>query len=270
MLPFIYKHLPASDITGLPLPCARYFEPLVGGGAMFFDYGWQANQALLNDLNKPLMDAYRCLKDYFTALEIGVKDDADRSYNDLRAYFNAERKANTENPLVLGPLFVMLNHLCFNGLWRENKSGGFNVPRGTQGSGPNERPRSLATIDWDHLKLAGERLQSAQLAHGDCLIAWPWEALPGLGDVVSYDPPYAGEFSNYDAKAFTLDHHRALRDQAQRGADNGATVIVCGSNNEWSWKIYGKPTEVVSVRRTVGASLRGDATEALYVFAAHK
>jgi DNA adenine methylase len=200
-----------------------------------------------------------------------VEDNADRPYDEIRAAFNAERKTDSDDPVQLGAPFVMLNHLCFNGLWRENKSGGFNVPRGTQGSGPNERPRSLATIDWDHLKLAGERLQSAQLDHGDCLNAWPTEwPPPGLGGVVFYDPPYAGEFSNYDAKAFTLDHHRALRDQAQRWADNGATVIVCGSNNEWSWKIYGKPTEVVSVRRTVGASLRGDATEALYVFAAHK
>lgn len=259
MLPFIAKYLPLS--------INRYLEPMMGGGALYFDYGLSAKECYLLDINKPLMSAYIALRDEFNAVRQIVSNTYPSiEYDELRAVFNEEKKSSNKNVVRLGSLFIALNHLCFNGVYRENLKGGFNVPRGDHGSGPTKRPRSLASIDWDHLELASGALAGTHLAIGS-FTDWPAEwPHPGLGDVVFYDPPYAGEFSDYDAQRFTMDHHRQLHAQARAQAAAGATVIVCGSNNEWSWKIYGKPTEVVNVRRTVGNSLRGDATEALYVY----
>lgn len=271
MLPYIDKYLP-GEAWGEYININRYFEPMMGGGALFFDYGDVAKECYLMDINKPLMSAYAALRDEFNAVHQIVSNTYPTiPYDELRAVFNEEKKSSNNNVVRLGSLFIALNHLCFNGVYRENLGGGFNVPRGDHGSGPTKRPRQLSSIDWGALVQASLRLQSAKLAIGDCLTAWPAEwPQPGLGDVVFYDPPYAGEFSDYDAQRFTLDHHRALHAQGGAHAAAGATVIVCGSNNEWSWKIYGKPTEVVNVRRTVGNSLRGDATEALYVYDQHR
>lgn len=266
LLPIIREYLPPTAHNSHPFN--NYFEPMMGGGALFFDYGFEGRQSYLMDINKPLMAAYEALRDDYLATKAIVMANEGRDYNDIRRVFNDEKRLALSDlhPVRLGSLFITLNHLCYNGVYRENLSGGFNVPQGSHGTGPKQRPRTLASLDWGSLASASVALAGAQLAIGSCL-EWPavWPH-PGLGDVVFYDPPYAGEFSDYDATRFTLDHHRALHQQAQGWADNGASVIVCGSNNEWSWKVYGKPTRVIDVRRTVGNSLRGDATEALYVF----
>lgn len=267
MLPYIDKYLP-REAWGEYVNINRYFEPMVGGGALFFDYGDVAEQCFLNDINVPLMHTYMALRDNFTTLRYLVEGNSSRSYNDVRTVFNAEKSNPTQNPVRLAVPFIMLMATCFNGLYRENLSGGFNASQGGDSKG---KPHGWDRIDWEHLEKAGKALQGTTLSQGS-IFSWPWVGveLPGLGDVVVYDPPFAGEFSDYHSSRFTLEDHRMLHLQAQEFANNGATVIVCGSNNEWSWKVYGKPTEVVTVRRTVGASLRGDVTEALYVYAADK
>ncbi len=265
MLPHILPHLPGHTHSSTRVK--RYFEPMVGGGAVFWEYGSQyAEQCFLNDVNVPLMCAYSGLRSSYGLMRDTSLRYDDYSYNALRDLFNQEKKRTNPDSILLGTLFVMLVGTGFNGLYRENLSGGYNTPQGKDNKGNRH---AWNRVDWERLQKAGARLRDcfATLACGS-IFPWPWVGVnpPGLGDVVVYDPPFAGEFSDYHSSRFTLDHHTALRDQAQGWAANGATVVVCGSNNEWSWKIYGKPTEVVTVRRTVGNSLRGDATEALYVY----
>lgn len=265
LLPVIGKYLPHT--------VNRYFEPMMGGGALFWHYGDVADQCFLNDINYPLMNAYAMLRDHFFDVHCAAMAHDGVDYGALRCMFNEAKKVPVhilEAPerlpdrVLLAAMFCMLMGTCFNGLYRENRAGGFNTP---QGSDSKKNPHKWNRVDWEGLKKAGKALRDATLSCGDFL-TWPWGnvELPGLGDVVFYDPPYFGEFSDYHSARFDRIGHSMLCDQAQAFARDGATVIVCGSNNQWSWSIYGKPTEVITVRRTVGASLRGDVTEALYVY----
>lgn len=259
LLPHIDQYLPREANT--------YFEPMMGGGAVFFDYGgMRAQQVYLNDVNFPLMATYDALRTGFHEVRLRAMELQDLDYYELRQRFNQlKSQVPTQQPATLAALFILVTHLCFNGLYRENRKGGFNTPQGRDSKG---RPYDVRFIDWERLEQGAQLLRNTTIESGS-IFPWPtrWPR-PGLGDVVFYDPPYFGEFSDYDASRFGELQHRQLHQQAQEWADAGATVIVCGSNNDWSWGIYGKPTTVIPVRRTVGASLRGDVTEALYVYGA--
>lgn len=244
---------------------SNYFEPMMGGGALFFDWGaTSAQRCYLGDINYPLMATYDALRTGFHEVRLRAMELQDLPYDELRKMFNHEKQLiPTRKPATLAALFILVTYLCFNGLYRENRKGGFNTPQGRDSKG---RPYDVRFIDWERLEQGAQLLGHAVIESGS-IFPWPerWPR-PGLEDVVFYDPPYFGEFSDYDASRFGELQHRQLHQQAQEWAEAGATVIVCGSNNDWSWRIYGKPTTVIPVRRTVGASLRGDVTEALYVY----
>jgi DNA adenine methylase len=264
LYPNILNYLPdPEDVNG-------YYEPFVGSGAVFFLYGHLCENAYLNDICQPLMNAYSELKCVSTLdpwdrpkYEECLFDLMENSYEEIKIEFN---EARTPGGFVYGPhcaaLFIALNHLCFNGIWRENKKGLYNVPVGKNSKG---EPRTLVTLDFDKLDAAGNKLKNAFLS-ATSFDEWASKHTLGKRDVGLFDPPYANEFSQYNKDGFTLDNHKSLAAYCRASADNGATVIVCGSNNQASWDIYGEPTEVIELSRTVGHSKRAKATEALYVY----
>lgn len=274
LLPILKEYLPAHP--------RRYFEPFVGGGALFFDYGWRAEESFLNDINFPLINAYRMMGSEITIASIFHHLDPDNTrsffhekYEYIKTTFNEYKLAFAEgatnwpdsDKAKFAALFLAINHLCFNGVYRENKKGEFNVPVGKNSKG--ER-RTLDTLDFDALRTAGKKLSNACIACGS-FSPWPWSEKPGKGDVLLMDSPYLQEFSSYNKSGFTADDHKVLNAQAFAAAASGATVIVCGSNNAASHEIYGKPTRVVTLSRTVGnfsmsEKNRGKAEEALWIF----
>lgn len=261
LLPVIRQYLPPT--------CKNYFEPFVGGGALFFDYGYKAEKAYLNDICAPLMDTYWYLSRNFKNIEECLFELMETSYEVIRSEFNESYQLGKEIPCVKGNAeqvarFIALNHLCFNGIWRENKQGGMNVPVGKVGKKPMTR-RVLTNLNFERLQEAADLLRNA-ICISSSFSPWPFDTEPQTGDVEFNDPPYLEEFSQYNKSGFTAEDHQALATQAKAHAANGATVIVCGSNNTASWDIYGSPTHVVELSRTVGHSKRGKATEALYVF----
>lgn len=264
LYPNILKYLPdVEEVKG-------YYEPFVGSGAVFFLYGWLCETAYLNDICQPLMNAYSELKSVSTLdpwnrpkFESCLFDLMESTYEEIRAEFNGLR---SETGAILGPqgaaLFIALNHLCFNGVWRENKKGLYNVPVGKNAKG---EPRLLTTLDFEKLDGAGDKLGNAFLS-ALSFDAWAANTTLGKGDVLFADPPYLNEFSQYNKDGFTVDNHKALASYCRASAENGSTVIVCGSNNQASWDVYGESTEVIELSRTVGNSKRKKATEALYVY----
>lgn len=263
LFPNIIKYLPDCEDAN------NYYEPFVGSGAIFFMYGYLFENAYLNDICQPLINAYAELKSVSTLdpwdrpkYESFLFDFMENDYFEIRSMFNDFREGGE----VLGPrmaaLFIALNHLCFNGVWRENKKGKFNVPVGKDSKG---KPRLLTSLDFDKLDTAGNRLGNAFLS-ALSFDEWAANHTLGRGDVGLFDPPYLREFSQYNKDGFTVDMHRNLQAYCRTSADNGATVVICGSNNEASHAIYGQPTEVIELQRTVGHSKRGKATEALYVY----
>lgn len=263
LLPTIKKYLPPV--------CHNYYEPFVGGGALFFDYGWKCDgMAYLQDINHPLINTYDHLQSAFDETVSAIVSLQDTPYETIKAQFNSLKVQfetfngawSEEDGCNYAACFIALNHLCFNGIYRENKKGEFNVPVGKDS---NDNPRTLKTLDFDKLREASRKLRFAGL-NWTSFDPWSHILIPGKKDVVFFDPAYLKEFSSYDKSGFTAKDHEVLCKQALAHAANGATVVVCGSNNDASRTIYGEPTEVVELSRTVGASNRKKATEALWVW----
>jgi DNA adenine methylase len=285
LLPHIY------DLLGKK-PIRDYYEPCVGGGAVFFDlvsvspkntpcgathrndtYDRVKRTCYLNDINTHLMAAYSHVRDnlgaltgYLEALSGKVEGFEAASYENIKASFNA-------NKVEYGPYraaqFIALNHMSFNALWRENKKGEMNTPIGKSAKSaayPGGKPRSMATFNWQALQQAHDALQGVNLDAVPLSEYLILNMAPSKGDFVFYDPPYLEEFSQYSKQGFGLEEHRSLASQAKACAARGARVIVCGANRASSHEIYGKPTRVIALNRTVGCKDRGLATEALYCY----
>ena len=125
------------------------------------------------------------------------------------------------------PRFIYLNKTCFNGLYRVNRKGRFNVPIGRQ-SNPN-------VCDSANIKAASEVLKKAELR------VWAFDAdavAPQAGDLVYCDPPYDGTFTGYTGNGFDADDQTRLRDCCRRWREAGAYVIVSNSDTELVRDLY--------------------------------
>lgn len=267
LLPIIEEYLPAV--------CHNYWEVFLGGGALFFHYGYKrTGTAFLSDINFPLVNAYDHLQCSLDSILCKLTNLQNTPYSAIRDEFNRLKRlfddcdsteSSFEDGENLAACFIALNHLCFNGLYRENKKGEFNVPVGRDSKG---NVRTLGTLSIDALVDACEKLNSRMPTNINAVPFHPYYCpiLPKSRDVWFGDPPYIDEFSAYDKAGFTLDDHKTLFNQALAHAERGATVVLCGSNNEPTREIYGTPTRVIELSRTVGASKRGKAEEALWVW----
>lgn len=249
-------------------PIRHYFETFFGGGAVFFSLGDRAKKSYLNDANITLIEALNQLRDrpelVFSHIRLMREEGAD--YYALREELN-------RGPIGLArkaALFFALNHMGYNGLWRVSKAGHLNTPQGTTSGG---KPRTLSSPPFP-FELMAER--ALMLKHA-VINAVPFERLAesehsslnkecGEGDFVFFDPPYLDVFAEYTAAAFGELHHTLLANQARVCASKGALVIVCGSDSKKSRDIYGEPKEMVKLKRTVGASNRGDVRECIWVY----
>ncbi len=265
----------------LPETCHNYWEPFLGGGALYFDYGWRCTgTAFLGDINHPLINAYQHIQACLDEVLGALTNLGETPYEGIRAQFNALKSQfesgtgwTDEDCVNFAALFIALNHLCFNGLYRENKKGEFNVPVGKDSHGVR---RTLGTLKLDVLAEASQKLNRS-LTNINWVPFYPYSPpfLPQKGDVWFADSPYLKEFSNYDKSGFGVDDHKRLCSMGHAIAANGATVIICGSNNSASHEIYGQPTHVVTLQRTVGnfsqsEKSRGKAEEALWIFNGRK
>lgn len=173
------------------LSYARYVEPFVGSGAIYFHLSPQA--AMLGDKNVELINLYQAIKDDWRKVHQLLRVHADL-HNDAYYY-----EIRSQKPLCAAgraARFLYLNRTCFNGLYRENRKGEFNVPRGTKDTVlfPDDNFESLASL-----------LSGAELYSGD------FERLlrrVKVGDLVFVDPPYtvkhnANGFVRYNEKIFS-------------------------------------------------------------------
>lgn len=249
------------DIATLigPTEYTRYYEPFVGGGAVFFELGKHMQRSMIADVNPYLTETYTAVRDNPDLVVSIIQSLKDEPYAAIKHEFNEKPKIGQCRTAAL---FLMLMHLCFNGLYRVNKKGGFNVPLGSAGG----KPRGMQSFDYDSITLASEALQRTRICNGSFIDTLKGIEIDPGKTLVFCDPPYFKEFSSYDKSGFNASHHIELCDTARRLANKGALVIVCGSDNPGSRQIYGNPSRVVTLNRTVGASNRGKANESLWVF----
>ncbi len=242
-------------------PCeGTYYEPFLGSASVFLHLRAHGliERAVLSDVNEKLIKAYRALRDdadgVLRELEQLPRDDWSERYREVRDDFNAGPHSGAAHAARL----FWLNRACFNGLYRENKSGGFNVHVGSY--------KALRLPDPERFREVAELLQ------GVTLYATRFERAldqAGPGDHVYCDPPYVGTFAAYSAAGFSEADQHALARAARGAASRGARVVLSNADlpavrNE----LY--PTEQgfevvasLQVRRSISRGKRGKAAELL-------
>lgn len=221
----------ASPIQG------QYIEPFLGGGAVFF--ALKPPRALLSDVNPELINTYKA-----------IRDDHEKVFSLLKAhhlahskdYYYRIRDYSPRCPYRKAARFIYLNRTCWNGLYRVNLNGQFNVPIGTKSA------VLMPTDDWPTLS---GLLGSAQLVCSDFEDSI---ARAGEGDLVFADPPYTVKhnlngFIKYNDSLFSWGDQVRLRDAVVNAKRRGARVIVTNAHHESIKDLYKQHFRLESVSR---------------------
>lgn len=211
----------------LPKEYYRYFEPFLGGGALFFHL--RPQQAVLGDLNGELINCYRIVKESPEELIRYLRKHraSERHYYRVREIDPAELL-----PAARAARFIYLNKTCFNGLYRVNKQGKFNVPYG--------RYKRPVFCDVDAIRAASSALQSAQLKVSS-FEKTVKEAR--AQDFVYFDPPYVplsptASFTSYTSADFSERDQKRLAKLARELSNRGCLVMISNSDTELVRDIY--------------------------------
>lgn len=226
-----------------PTDYNHFHEPFFGGGALFFEL--EPNNGTINDTNTRLINFYEQVRDNPEKLierlqsYRGPEEDPDpgREYSETnhkgkeiknyyyqqRAIFNKRPYAEDFDPLEEAALLLYLNRTCYNGLYRENSSGGFNVPIGR-----------YSNPDWvqeRRIREASQVLENTEIYNRDfeCVLE---HAEPG--DLVYFDPPYkpmssTAYFTDYSAEGFGQEDQERLLETARELDERGVYVILSNS-----------------------------------------
>ena len=219
----------------------QYHEPFFGGGAFFFHINPQS-PSYLNDLNHELIETYECVKDDV----LGVIDELKKFHNTKEFYYKV-RSSNFKKPQKKAARFIFLNQTSFNGIYRVNLKGEYNVPFGF---------RKKDFLETELLKIASKTLKSAIFSKGDFLCS-----LDNIqeNDLVFLDPPYTithndNGFFKYNAKLFTKDDQLRLSDMIDEIKRRNAFYILTNAAHEKVKEIFNKNDNMIELKR---ASLIG-------------
>lgn len=236
----------------MPEKYNKYYEPFVGGGALTFEL-LPAN-ALINDINKALINAYRQIchePEVFLAavnqLDNEMWEDGKQYYYSLREHYN-DKLMKLEYDVELAALFVFINKHCFNGLYRVNGKGLFNVPYN------NSRK---ASVEENSIMEISRFLRDVTIMEGDFEVAC---ATAGKGDFVFIDSPYAPlnptSFESYTKEGFDMESHKRLARLYDELTERGCYCMLTNHNTELINELYGNKgykIDVVSVKRMINS-----------------
>lgn len=240
-----------------------YYEPFIGGGAVFFTLAAQGRfkNAVLNDWNPELVNVYQAIKEFpealIGALE-GLRYDKE-VFLEVRAM-----DPNTMSRIDRAARTIYLNKTCFNGLYRMNKKGQFNVPFGKFAKPPK-------ILDAENIRACCEVLKNVTLKSGDFSYAIKTAK---EGDLVYLDPPYVpltvtSNFCSYTSDGFSIDDQVRLKECCIDLADRGVKVIASNSSAPLVRELYEPRFDIheVSARRNINskANGRGAITELVMV-----
>lgn len=243
------KALPSFD---------RYVEPFLGGGAGYFAV--KPSRALLSDLNPELIQVYQVVRDQPSELREALIRHHEAHSKD---HYYAVRSASPKSALEAASRTLYLNRTCWNGLYRLNLRGEFNVPIGT---------KTAVILPTDNFEEASKLLQTADIICGDFAKTIDQT---GQGDLLFVDPPYTvahnmNGFVKYNEKIFSWDDQVRLRDALRRASNRGAKIILTNADHVTIHELYNKIArpEVVSRASIISgsAAARGRTTEVLYMF----
>lgn len=236
----------------MPQNYNNYFEPFIGGGAVLFEL--QPEKAVINDINASLINVYRIIAnspqefiENVKELDSKIEDDGKTYYYSLREHYN-DKLMKEEFDIELAALFVFINKHCFNGLYRVNGKGLFNVPYN------NSKKKS---IDEESIMAVSEYLKQVTIKSGDfeetCREA-------KKGDFVFLDSPYAPlnptSFESYTKEGFDVKSHERLARVFEELTKRGCYCMLTNHNTEFINELYGNKgyrMDVVSVKRMINS-----------------
>lgn len=207
----------------------RYFEPFLGGGAVFFALGFNG-ESFLNDLNSEIINLYSMVRDY-PILLMDELDDLRRLYSE--EFYYELREQNSDSPLSQAARTLFLNKTGFNGLYRQNLKGEFNVPFG-------KRKQCPSLYDRENLLKVSQLLKYVTLQSVDFETTLDQA---GQGDFVYCDPPYepispTASFNNYLHTGFSQNDQRRLKEACLRAQARGSTVVISNSSAPLIQEMY--------------------------------
>lgn len=232
LIPVIEKHIPKTF--------SRYFEPFLGGGALFF-YINQSNRrnknfsSYLSDTNPELINAYIIIKKYPHKLITLLREYEKKYYVNPKTFYYELRDRNNSDKIHCAARFIALNKTCYNGLYRVNKNGGFNVPFGR----------------YIKPKICDEN----NLLNITCLLRNPNTIIQKKdfeeillnnvksNDFVYLDPPYnpineTSRFTNYTNSGFDIHQQKRLANIFHRLDNIGCKIIQSNSDTEIIRELY--------------------------------
>lgn len=237
----------------MPQHYNRYFEPFVGGGAVLFDL--QPEHALINDINKALINAYKIICENPEEFLRAVKQLDNEMQQNGKEYYYAKREdyndklMRAEYDVELAALFVFINKHCFNGLYRVNGKGLFNVPYN------NSR---RASVDEAAIMATSKYLQGVTIIDGDFELACKDAK---KGDFIFIDSPYAPlnpiSFESYTKEGFDIESHKRLATLFDELTARGCYCMLTNHNTDLINELYGNKgyrIDVVSVKRMINSN----------------
>jgi len=259
LIPELLKHTPKNF--------NNYFEPFVGGGALFFELynlGLLKNKKVyLFDINEELINAYKVIKNYPNELidklkEFKAKHNKDFYYQ-IRELDRNENYTNLSN-IIKAARFIYLNKTCFNGLYRVNKKGYFNVPMGNY--------KNPQIIDEENILEVSKALKNVIIKHCNYTEVLNYAK---ENDFIYFDPPYyplsdTANFTSYTQYSFLEKEQIKLFEIFKTLCDKGAFVLESNSDTEFIKNLYKSyKIEKVLANRAINSKgdKRGKITEVL-------
>ncbi len=216
-----------------------YFEPFIGGGAMFFDL--QPQRATISDRNPLLINCYKVVRGHVDKLieELKQHKNEESYYYDLRSWDRNDILA-TKSEVESAARIIFLNKTCYNGLFRVNASGQFNVPFGRY-----ENPNILET---DVLNAVSEYLSTNSIT----ILNEDFQAAVSeakAGDFIYFDPPYdplstTASFTSYYIDKFDRDEQERLKKVVDELSDRGCHVLLSNAYTDFIKDLYQDYTQV--------------------------
>ncbi|KJU83918.1 modification methylase [Candidatus Magnetobacterium bavaricum] len=221
LLPELLKYVPKQY--------GRYVDPFMGGGALFFHL--QPENVIVADANRFLCDTYRGVQyEHDITVRLLERFAKEHSEDRYRSAVDEMQKVLTFG--ALAAYFIYINKTSFNGLYRVNKNGQYNVPIGKQ--------KKIDLYCGDNLRDVHLYLVSAAIIHIHCCDFRETLKRARPGDFIYADPPYHGGFTAYTAKGFTEQDHTDLARICADLAGKGCHILASNSNTDFIKQLWGQ------------------------------
>jgi DNA adenine methylase len=220
------RWLVEKHINSFPCEFNGYFEPFLGSGAVYFSL--KPGNAILSDLNESLVDTYCAIRDDWERVYSALKRHHGQHSSD---YYYKVRSSKPRTPHTRAAQFIYLNRTCWNGLYRVNLNGDFNVPVGT---------KKNVILDTDDFAAVSQMLRTTEITVCDFE-----ETIDraGAGDLIFADPPYTVKhnfngFVKYNEKIFSWQDQERLSEALIRASARGCYIVSTNAHHPAVFDLY--------------------------------